>query len=178
MSRIGKKPIDVPAGVDVKIDKLTVKVKGPLGELSRDFSGPVQIKLQDKQIVLEATEDTAFGSSYHGMARSLIFNMIAGVTTGFFKELEIQGVGFKVALAGNKATFSLGYSKPIEYELPAGIKMAVDQGTMVKISGADNQKVGEVAAHIRSFFPVEPYKGKGIRYKNEHVRRKVGKKVA
>ncbi len=178
MSRIGKKPIDVPAGVDVKIDNSTVKVKGPLGELSREFSGPVQVKIQDKQVVLTSTEDTAFGKSYHGMARSLISNMIVGVTTGFFKELEIQGVGFKAALAGKKATFSLGYSRPIDYDLPDGIKMTIDQGTMLKISGVDNQKVGEVAAHVRSFFPVEPYKGKGIRYKNEHVRRKVGKTVA
>lgn len=178
MSRIGKQPVDIPDGVNVAVDGPKISVKGPLGELSLELRDRVTVTAADRKVTLEAVDETRESSSLHGLSRTLVANMIQGVSKGFSKALEIHGVGFKANVQGNKLVMSLGYSQPVEYVVPDGITVEVEKGTKISVSGADKQMVGDVAARIRCFYPPEPYKGKGIRYVGEYVRRKVGKTVA
>ncbi len=177
MSRVGRRPIEVPDGTDVSIEGTSVKVKGPKGELELTVSNRVRIVREGKMIRVERASDTKLDKSLHGLTRTLIQNMITGVTQGFQKTLEIQGVGYRAALKGKLLELSLGYSKPVVYELPEGIEAEVPTPTRVVIKGCDKQRVGQVAAEIRSLRKPDPYKGKGIRYSDEHIRRKVGKAV-
>ena len=178
MSRIGKKPIDIPSGVTVSVDGQRVVVKGPLGELSLEMPGALSAKVDGAVLQIERPDDSRQSRSFHGLTRSLAANMVDGVSKGFRKELEIEGVGFKGSVQGGKMVLSLGFSSPVEYEFPKGVKVEEQGGTKITVSGPDKQKVGQAAARIRAFAPAEPYKGKGVRYKGEHVRRKVGKTVA
>ena len=177
MSRIGKKPVVIPKGVVVQTVGTTVTAKGPKGELAMVLPPTVTAEVKEGVIVVSSPEDTAQGRSRHGLARSLIANMVAGVEKGYSIELELQGVGFRAAVQGSKLTMNIGYSSPVVFETPKGILVAVKE-SLITVSGADKQLVGDVAARIRSFYPPEPYKGKGIRYKGEHVKRKTGKTVA
>lgn len=178
MSRVGQKPIDIPAGVNVSVAGGVVTVKGPKGQLTFTCQSDIVVTVDAGKVVIKRTLDSRAMKSCHGMTRSMISNMIAGVTKGYSKELEIQGVGFKAALQGRNLQLSLGYSHVIDYTVPAGVDITVDGGVKIVISGPDNQKVGDAAARIKSFYPAEPYKGKGVRFKGEYVRRKVGKSVA
>lgn len=178
MSRIGQKPVDVPAGVTVSLEGTSVRVKGPKGELVMAVPKGVQACVESGKVSVTRSDDMRLTRGCHGLTRTLIANMIEGVTKGFSKDMEIQGVGFKAALQGRKLVLLLGFSSPVEYLLPDGVNAAVDAATKIVISGPDKQKVGDAAARIRSFYPAEPYKGKGVRYKGEYVRRKVGKSVA
>lgn len=178
MSRIGEQPVEVPAGVTVSVAGATVSVKGANGDLSLELPGKIQAEASDGKVVLSRPDDSRESKSTHGLARSLVANMVEGVSKGFSKKLEIEGVGFKAAIQGQALTMMLGFSSPVEYTVPEGVTVTVDGGTKVLVASADKQKVGDCAARIKSFFPVEPYKGKGIRYSDEHVRRKVGKTVA
>lgn len=176
MSRIGKKPIEIPEKVAVSIDKNTVVVKGPKGELSLDVHPKIEVKRENNSIVVRRPSDYRFYRSLHGLTRTLIWNMILGVTKGFEKSLNISGVGYKAMLQGKKLVFNLGYSHQIEYHLPEGIEATVDSKlTQITIRGIDKYKVGQVAANIRDLKKPEPYKGKGIIYADERIRRKVGK---
>lgn len=175
MSRIGKMPIPVPAGVEVKIDGLTVTVKGKLGELTRSFNELVEIKLEGEEILVNRLEDTREGRSQHGLTRSLLENMVIGVSEGFEKKLEIHGVGYRAALKGKDLELQLGYSHPIVVEAEEGISFEVPSATKITVKGVSKERVGQVAADVRKFRQPEPYKGKGIRYEGEYVRRKLGK---
>lgn len=175
MSRIGKLPIPLPKGVDVKIEGPQVTVKGPKGTLAVDTRGRVEVKVENGRILVARHDDARQSRAYHGLYQRLIANSVTGVTKGYRKELEIQGVGYRAAVQGRKLTLALGYSHPIEFDPPAGITISSAKQTEIVIEGADKQQVGQVAANIRSLRPPEPYKGKGIRYKGEYVRRKVGK---
>jgi len=177
MSRIGKKPVQIPDKVKVAITGTTVSVEGPKGKVSKTFAPVVKIEQQDKTLVVSKTEETRFSRAMFGTARSVIASMVQGVSVGYAKELEIQGVGFKAALKGNMLDLALGYSHAILHEIPAGIKVTVTDQTKLKIEGADKQLVGQVTAEIRAYYPPEPYKGKGVRYAGEHVERKEGKTV-
>jgi large subunit ribosomal protein L6 len=178
MSRIGKQPVPVPKGVTASVSASRVQVKGSLGELSMELPRGIGAEVQDGRVVLTRPDDSRQSKSFHGLARNLVANMVEGVSKGFSRALEIQGVGFKAAVQGQKLVLSLGFSSPQEFLVPDGVKVVVTDGTAMVVSGADKQKVGDTAARIRSFYPAEPYKGKGVRYKGEHVRRKVGKTVA
>lgn len=175
MSRIGKKPIEIPNGVDVKIQDNTVTVKGPKGELTQSFSPKLNISKEDSEIVVTRPDDTKESKSLHGLVRTLIYNMVVGVTEGYKKELEIVGTGYRAAKSGKKLALTLGFSHPLELEDPAGIEVEVPELTKIIVSGIDKQKVGQYAANIRRYREPEPYKGKGIKYIDEHIRRKVGK---
>jgi large subunit ribosomal protein L6 len=176
MSRIGNKPI--PLGTaSIAIDGNTVKVKGKKGELSQVLPPLVTIAQEGTDIVVKRDNEGRRARAMHGLARSLVNNMIVGVTTGFTRELLIQGVGYRAASAGSTLTLNLGYSHPVEYAIPTGISVKVEKNTQVLVEGIDKQQVGQVAAIIREFRPPEPYKGKGVRYKEEVVRRKEGKTV-
>jgi large subunit ribosomal protein L6 len=176
MSRIGKLPIAVPSGVNVDVSDSLVKVKGPKGELSQHVLGNVvEIALENGTLTVARKNDEKSGRSAHGLTRTLINNMIEGVTKGFRKSLELQGVGYRVNKAGNDLTFSLGYSHPVVYKAPQGIAFAVEGTNRVHVDGIDKQQVGQVAAEIRQLRPPEPYKGKGVRYEGEVVRKKLGK---
>ena len=175
MSRIGKKPITVPAGVTVTVENNLVTVKGPKGELQRQISQTMKITLDNGVLTVERPDDEKENRAMHGLSRTLINNMVEGVTKGFSKSLEIQGVGYRAAKQGNNINFTLGFSHPVVKEPPAGITFDVPAPNKIVVSGADKEKVGAVAAEIRNLRPPEPYKGKGIRYEGEHVRRKVGK---
>ncbi len=177
MSRIGLKPIDIPSGVEVKIDKNNyVEVKGPKGQVSQQLSPEMEIKIEDNQILINRPTDIKRHKSLHGLTRTLIANMIDGVTEGYSKTLLIQGTGYRAQKQGKKLVLNLGYSHPIELEDPEGIEVEVPpQANQIIIKGADKQQVGNYAAVIRDFRKPEPYKGKGIRYADEVVRRKVGK---
>ncbi|HXD61467.1 MAG TPA: 50S ribosomal protein L6 [Lacisediminihabitans sp.] len=175
MSRIGRLPIDVPAGVDVKIDGSAVTVKGPKGELQLTVASPIEVKLEDGQVLVTRPDDERESRSLHGLTRTLIANQIIGVTAGYSKGLEIVGTGYRVAAKGNSLEFALGYSHSITVDPPAGITFAVDGNTKLTVHGIDKQAVGEVAANIRKLRKPEPYKGKGVRYAGEVVRRKAGK---
>jgi large subunit ribosomal protein L6 len=177
MSRIGKKPVAIPKGVVVQAGETTVSAKGPKGELALTLPPTIKVEIKDGAVVLSCSEDTSLGRSRHGLARSLVANMIAGVDKGYAIELELQGVGFRAAVLGSKLTMNIGYSSPVVYETPKGISVLVKEST-ITVGGSDKQLVGDVAARIRSYYPPEPYKGKGIRYKGEHVKRKTGKTVA
>lgn len=175
MSRIGRLPIPVPGGVDVNIDGQSVTVKGPKGELHHDVARPIEVALNDGEINVTRPNDENEVRALHGLTRSLINNMVVGVTEGYSKTLEIQGVGYRVLARGQNLEFSLGYSHPILVEPPEGITFTVERATVFKIEGIDKQKVGEVAANIRKLRRPDPYKGKGVRYQGEQIRRKVGK---
>jgi len=176
MSRIGKKPIVLPKGVEVKIATGNeVTVKGAKGTLTRSLSKEMAIKLENNQLIVERPNDLKMMRSLHGLTRTLLFNMVEGVTNGYTKELEINGVGYRAAKQGNKLVLSLGYSHPIELEDPEGIVTEVPEQTKIIVKGIDKQQVGQIAATIRSKREPEPYKGKGIKYANEVIRRKEGK---
>jgi large subunit ribosomal protein L6 len=177
MSRIGKQPIPVPSGVEITIEPALVKVKGPKGELSERVNRNMQVKQENGEILVARPTDRGEHRALHGLTRSLIANMVEGVTNGFEKRLEIQGVGYRAQLQGTKLVLALGYSHPIEMEAPDGIEFEVPQPTRVIVRGISKQMVGEVAANIRKQRPPEPYKGKGIRYEGEYVMRKVGKRA-
>ena len=176
MSRIGKAPVAIPAGVTVTIDGSAVTVKGPKGELSQPIPGALSVRQDDGQVIVERPNDERTNRSLHGMFRSLINNMVIGVTDGFRKELDIVGVGYRAAAQGStKLDLQLGFSHPVSVDAPAGVTFVVPQPTRIEIHGIDKQLVGQVAANIRSIRKPEPYKGKGVRYSNERVRRKAGK---
>jgi large subunit ribosomal protein L6 len=177
VSRIGKQPIPVPDGVEVNIEPELVRVKGPKGELQERVSRDIGVEQQNGEIVVSRPTDRGEHRALHGLTRSLIANMVEGVTNGFEKRLEIQGVGYRAQLQGKKLVLALGYSHPVEMEAPDGIDFEVPQPTRVIVRGISKQVVGEVAANIRKARPPEPYKGKGIRYEGEHVMRKVGKRA-
>lgn len=175
MSRIGKMPITVPAGVTVTIENNFVTVKGPKGELSRQINKNMKLTLDNGVLTVERPSDEKEDRAMHGMSRTLINNMIIGVTQGFSKTLEINGVGYRAAKQGQNINFTLGFSHPVVKEPPAGITFEVPAPNKIVVSGADKEVVGAVAAEIRTLRPPEPYKGKGIRYEGEFVRRKIGK---
>ena len=177
MSRIGKLPIPVPTGVDVFIEPEMVRVKGPKGELVQRVSRDMQVEKDDGTIVVKRPTDRGEHRALHGLTRSLIANMVEGVTEGFEKRLEIQGVGYRARLQGKALELSVGYSHPVSVAAPDGIEFEVPVPTQIVVRGIDKQLVGEIAARIRRSRPPEPYKGKGIRYAGEHVRRKVGKRA-
>ncbi len=177
MSRIGKQPIAVPGGVEVSIEPELVKVKGPKGELSERKNRQIEVRQENGEIVVTRPTDRGEHRALHGLTRSLIANMVEGVTNGYEKRLEIQGVGYRAQLQGNKLVLALGYSHPVEMDAPEGIDFEVPQPTRVVVRGISKQAVGEVAANIRKQRPPEPYKGKGIRYEGEYVMRKVGKRA-
>lgn len=175
MSRIGKMPVDTPKGVEAKIDGQRLTVKGPKGSLELDVHPEMTVVVDDGQIRVERPSDSKSHRALHGLSRSLIANMVTGVTDGFNKTLEIVGVGYRAEAKGKALTLNVGYSHPIEYQPTEGVDLACPNQTTVVVSGIDKQKVGQTAAEIRGFRPPEPYKGKGIRYQGEHVRRKAGK---
>jgi large subunit ribosomal protein L6 len=175
MSRIGKKPIPVPKGVDVSVNGATVKVKGPKGELTHTVNEGMKVRVENGEVVIERPSEEKQDRALHGLTRALIANMVQGVTEGFKKTLEIVGVGYKAEKKGKNLMVSVGYSHPVEYPEPAGITLTTPAPTTIVVEGIDKQKVGQVAAELREFRPPEPYKGKGIRYQGEQVRRKAGK---
>jgi large subunit ribosomal protein L6 len=176
MSRIGKLPIAVPAGVDVKIDGQTVNVKGPKGTLTHTVIEPISLeRAEDGTLQVKRPNDERQNRALHGLTRTLVHNLVVGVTAGYEKKLEIHGVGYRVQLKGSDLEFALGYSHPIKVTAPAGITFAVETPTRFSVSGIDKQLVGEVAANIRKLRKPDPYKGKGVRYAGEKIRRKVGK---
>jgi large subunit ribosomal protein L6 len=178
MSRVGKVPVTIPAKVKVDVKDTTVSVDGPKGKVSRTFAPVVSITLADSKVTVKANDESRFSRAMFGTARSVIAGMVKGASEGFSKDLEITGVGFKVALKGKQLDLALGYSHPILFDIPEGIKITVTEGTKLKVEGADKQLVGMVASQIRSFYPPEPYKGKGVKIVGERVRRKEGKTVA
>ena len=175
MSRIGKKPIDIPEKVDVKIDGNSVTVKGPKGELSREFSPLINIELVDNQLLLTRKEESREANSMHGLSRSLLENMVIGVSEGYEKKLEMVGVGYSARVEGKNLVLEVGYSHPFTIEAEDNIEFEVERNTRISVRGIDKQRVGEIAAQIRAVRAPEPYKGKGIKYIDEHIRRKVGK---
>jgi large subunit ribosomal protein L6 len=178
MSRIGRQPIQIPAGVSVSISPGRVMVNGPLGELSQEVATRMTVEQQEDTIVVTRPTDRGDDRALHGLTRSLIANMVEGVTNGFQKRLEIQGVGYRAALRGADLELSVGYSHPVVLKAPAGVTFEVPTATEVIVKGIDKQQVGQIAAEVRKVRPPEPYKGKGIRYEGEYVRRKVGKRAA
>lgn len=175
MSRIGKRPIDIPGKVTITLDGQSVTVKGPKGELSRVLPGEVAIAQEGETLLVTRQDESRAARQRHGLCRTLVANMVEGVSQGFQRRLEIQGVGYRAQVQGRNLVLNVGYSKPIEVEPPAGIQVAVENNTNVVVSGIDKEIVGNTAARIRAVRPPEPYKGKGIRYAGEAVRRKVGK---
>lgn len=176
MSRIGKQPVVIPTGVDVKLeDNNTITVKGPKGTLTRKLVDDLTISIEDNQVVVTRPSDLKRYKSLHGLTRTLIANMVEGVTNGYTKTLEINGVGYRAAKSGNKLTLTLGYSHPVEMLDPEGITTTLDGANKIIVSGIDKERVGQFAAEIRTKRPPEPYKGKGIKYSTETIRRKVGK---
>lgn len=178
MSRIGKIPVEIPDKVKVQVSNQSVEVEGPKGKLSLKIPPMAKVAVDDNKVVVTRQDDTKPSKAQHGLTRSLVQNMVLGVSVGFVKKLEIQGVGFKASLANAKITLNLGYSHEIVYPVPPSIDVTIEEnGTKVKIEGPDKALVGKVASEIRSFYPPEPYKGKGVRYSDEQVRRKEGKAV-
>lgn len=175
MSRIGRMPIDIPAGVTVTVDGQDVTVKGPKGELSLTVASPIEAKVEENQVVVTRPDDERASRSLHGLTRTLINNNIIGVTQGYEKKLEVVGTGYRVSSKGQGVEFALGYSHPITVDPPQGITFTVEGNDKLTVSGIDKQAVGEVAANIRKLRKPEPYKGKGVRYEGERVRRKAGK---
>jgi len=178
MSRIGNKPVTIPKGVTVSVDKSVLKVKGTKGELVQDFRPEVTFDLKDSEVIVNRINDSKVAKSMHGLYRKLLENMVTGVSTGFTKALVINGVGYRAEMSGKSVLFNLGYSTQIEYQAPEEVSLSVDGNNKVIVSGMDKSIVGQVAAEIRMLRPPEPYKGKGIRYEDEAVRRKVGKSGA
>src|ERR671918_862167 len=177
MSRIGKTPIEIPAGVSVSLSPGRVMVNGPLGELSQSIPQRIAVEQKDGELVVTRPTDRGEDRALHGLARSLVANMVEGVTKGFQKVLEIQGVGYRAALRGTDLELNVGFSHPVVMKAPQGITFEVPTPTQVLVKGIDKQKVGQIAAEVRAVRPPEPYKGKGIRYQGEYVRRKVGKRA-
>jgi large subunit ribosomal protein L6 len=177
MSRIGKQPIPIPDAVNVAIDPGRVTVNGPLGELTQNVPVRISIEKEDGQLVVKRPTERGDDRALHGLTRSLVANMVEGVTNGFEKRLEIQGVGYRASLRGTALELNVGYSHPVVIDAPAGITFEVPVQTEILVKGIDKQQVGEIAAEIRDVRPPEPYKGKGIRYQGEYVRRKVGKRA-
>jgi large subunit ribosomal protein L6 len=177
MSRIGKQPIAIPAKVKVEVKGQKVSVEGPKGKLNWDLPQRTSLKVEGDKIVVSRAGEDAQAKALHGLSRALVNNMVKGVTDGFVKKLEIQGVGFKAAVTGKVVNLSLGFSHPINYNIPDQIKVTVEENTKLTIEGPDKMLVGKVASEIRSYYPPEPYKGKGVRYAGEHVQRKEGKTV-
>ena len=175
MSRVGRMPIEIPAGVTVDLQGQHITVKGPKGELSRDIHEDIKVAVEGNEILVTRPSDNKNHRSLHGLTRALVANMVTGVHDGFSKKLEINGVGYRAAKQGNKLVLTLGFSHPVEMEAPAGITIDVPNQTEIVVSGADKEAVGAVAADIRKWRKPEPYKGKGIRYEGEVVRRKAGK---
>ena len=175
MSRIGKKPVQIPAGVEVAVNGKTITVKGKKGELSFDFYEKLDIAVENNEVVVTRQDDERDSRARHGLTRALVQNMVIGVSEGYKKELELVGVGYRVQQTGKQLELSLGFSHPVFTEQPEGVTFEVPDNTHIVISGIDKQQVGQVAAEIRNLRPPEPYKGKGIRYKDENVRRKLGK---
>jgi len=175
MSRIGKLPVEIPSGVDVKLDGQTVTAKGPKGTESVTVRDEIKVSIVDNTILLEVTNDDRKTNALHGLSRTLVSNAVEGVSKGFEKKLEIQGVGYRANMEGSKINLVLGYSHPILLDPPAGIIISVEKNTEITVKGTNKQTVGDVAASIRSKRPPEVYKGKGVRYEGEHVRRKAGK---
>lgn len=178
MSRVGKNPIGLPEGVEVKINKGTVEVTGPKGNLSGEVNQDIKLDIKDGQLTVSRPNDSKYYKSLHGLYRSLLNNMVEGVTNGFEKKLEIVGVGYKAEMSKDRLTLQLGYSHPIVFLPPEGVEIVVADPTNISVSGIDKHLVGQVAAKIRSFRPPEPYKGKGIKYVDEYIRRKAGKTAA
>ena len=179
MSRIGRAPIEIPAGVEVTCNGTIVTVKGPKGTLTHNVHPDMTVTVEGNTIHVTRPSDDKLHRSLHGLTRTLIHNMVIGVSAGYTKKLSIEGTGFKAVLQGTNLALSLGFASPKIYPIPAGIKATVENdGLQVTVTGCDKDKVGEAAARIRSFYPAEPYKGKGIKYVGEHIRRKQGKKVA
>jgi large subunit ribosomal protein L6 len=177
MSRIGKQPIELPAGVNVAISPGRVQVNGPLGELSQNVPQRMQIEQDDGTLVVKRPTERGDDRALHGLTRSLVANMVEGVTKGFEKRLELQGVGYRASLRGTDLELNVGFSHPVVIKPPQGISFEVPDATSVLVKGIDKQQVGEIAAQVRKVRPPEPYKGKGIRYEGEYVRRKVGKRA-
>lgn len=175
MSRIGKRPIPVPAKVSIVIDGQDIQVKGPKGELSRTLPSGVMVVQEGETVLVNRKDDSRLARERHGLCRTLVANMVEGVSNGYQKRLEIQGIGYRAQLQGRNLNLSLGYSHPVVFEPPAGIEFVVENNTNVVISGIDKELVGNIAASIRASRPPEPYKGKGVRYAGEQVRRKAGK---
>lgn len=178
MSRIGKVPVDVPSGVEVTLEQNTISVKGPKGNLSKTFSPLASITVEGEQIQVKPVDDSREARAQYGTTRSIIANMVQGVTEPFSKDLLIEGVGFRATVKGSIIDLELGYSHPIEHPIPEGVAITVADNVKIHVEGPDKQKVGQVAAEIKSYYPVEPYKGKGVRILGQYVRRKEGKKSA
>lgn len=177
MSRIGKQPVQVPADVTITVADGIVTAKGPQGELSLKLPPAISVNQDGAVLTVTRADHAKQSRANHGTTKSLLQNMVTGVHTGFSRDLEIHGVGFRGTISGDQLTLNVGYSHPVEYTVPDGITVTVSDGTQIKVSGIDKQLVGQVSARIRSFRPPEPYKGKGVRYKDEHVQRKAGKTV-
>ena len=175
MSRIGRAPVSIPSGVTVKYADGAMQVKGPKGTLTESLPTVISVEIDDKEIRFDRPDDRSEYRALHGLARALTANMVTGVTQGFVKELEIQGIGYRAEAKGKSLNLLLGFSHPVELPVPQGISVSVDGNTKIKVEGTSKQQVGQFAANIRSLRPPEPYKGKGVRYLGEHVRRKVGK---
>ncbi len=176
MSRIGKKPVEIPSGVDVKLLDGEIKVKGPKGELKWNYPANTTVSVKDKAIVVERADDEKKNRALHGLTRSLIANMVHGVTQGYQRVLDITGVGYRAQVQGKKIVLTLGYSHSVEFQLPEGITAAVDQKqTQISLTGTDKQKIGQVAANLRALRSPDAYKGKGLRYSGERLKLKVGK---
>ncbi|MFW2331073.1 MAG: 50S ribosomal protein L6 [Nitrospinota bacterium] len=178
MSRIGKKPVDLPTGVIVDIKQNDVTVKGKLGEITREFHHKISINLKDSQVIVKRPDDSNKNKALHGLTRALLANMVQGVTEGFSKRLLIEGVGYRCAQKGKGLEFLLGYSHPIMMNPPDGVEFEVIKPTELIVKGIDKEKIGQIAANIRNLRPPEPYKGKGIRFSTERIRRKAGKAAA
>jgi len=177
MSRIGKQPVVIPAQVKVQVSGRKISVQGPKGKLDLDLPPRTTAKVEGGNVLVSREGEDAHARALHGLSRALINNMVKGVSDGFNKRLEISGVGFKAAVVGKVVTMNLGYSHPIQYDIPDQIKVVVEENTKITIEGPDKQLVGKVAAELRGFYPPEPYKGKGVKYSDEHVERKEGKTV-
>ncbi|MBI3316831.1 MAG: 50S ribosomal protein L6 [Candidatus Omnitrophica bacterium] len=177
MSRVGRKPVLIPSGVKVQLEGRHLNVQGPKGKMDLSVHPRMNVQLTDKQVEVTRPSDIRTDRSLHGLTRNLIQNMVLGVTQGYTKELDIEGVGFKAAVKGNQLTLSLGFTHPVEFKIPEGIQIKCTTPTHIVVTGVDKQLVGEVAAEIRRFHEPEPYKGKGVRYTGEVIRRKQGKTV-
>lgn len=175
MSRIGRKNIEIPAGVALTLDKQMIHIKGPKGELSLNVPHSINVIVDQNQVSVKRANNLGQTTAYHGLIRSLLQNMIIGVSAGFEKKLQLVGTGYRARMQGKNLILNVGYSNPVEYSVPEGIQIQLDGDTVVKISGIDHQQVGQVAAEIRKVRPPEPYKGKGIRYEDEVIRKKAGK---
>lgn len=178
MSRIGKVPIEFPSEVKIAVSGNTVKVEGPKGKLEQKFPEQISVKVDGNLVVVSRKGDTSRDKAFHGLIRSLVKNMVIGVSKGFEKKMEIVGTGYRAKVDGKKLNLVVGHSHPVNYSIPEGINVKIEKNTIINIDGPDKQLVGAVAADIRAYYPPEPYKGKGIKFSGEHIRRKAGKSVA